>query len=683
MSKMEAKNRIDHLKKTINKHRYEYHVYDRSLISEAALDSLKKELFELEEKFPDLVTPDSPTQRIGGEPLTKFKKITRSDRMHSLNDAFSEDDVYGWLERTENYLKRPLKDDEKEFYCDLKMDGLAIELIYNDGVLQTAATRGDGLIGEDVTQNIRTVEAIPLKLNQESRIKNQEFPKRLIVRGEIFLSKKEFARINRDQEKKEEKSYANPRNVAAGAIRQLDPKITAGRKLDFFAYGIQEPNFKNLSDEHATLKSFGIKSNPHGITVRSVKEIINFKNKWEKKREKLPYEIDGVVISFNNINLYDELGIVGKAPRGAIAYKFAAKEATTVIEEIKVQVGRTGKLTPVAIMRPVPVGGITVTHASLHNADEIERLDIKIGDTVIISRAGDVIPQVKEVLKEMRTGKEKKFEMPQKCPIDNSKVVRDGVLHRCSNKNCGARRREQLYHFVSRGAFNLEGLGPKIIDRFMDEGLISTATDIFKLEKGDIEVLERFGEKSAENIVREVSEKKIVTLPRFLYALGILHVGEETAVLLAQQLTTHNLQPTTPVRVLRAFQKMSLDDLQGIRDVGPKVSQSIYDWFQEKRNVHLLEELGRAGIRIKNQESRIKDAKFAGLTFVLTGTLESMSRDEAKKKIRDLGGNVSSSVSKKTNCVVVGTDPGSKAGKAKKLGVKILNETEFRKLLVE
>ena len=680
MATQSARERIEHLKKVINHHRYLYHVLDREEISAEALDSLKKELFDLENQFPSLITPDSPTQRVGGAPLKEFNKVRHEERMTSLNDAFSEEDVRAWITRLENYLdSQGISRSLSEFYCDLKMDGLAMELIYEQGVFVQGSTRGDGLIGEDVINNLRTIEAIPL------RLEGTKFPAHLVVRGEAFLTKKEFARINREQEKMGDKLYANPRNVAAGSIRQLDPKITASRKLDFFAYGIGGRGADYLGeyethiDEYDALNRWGIKTNPQGKVVKSLAEVFAFHKEIGKLRERLAYEIDGIVVSLNDNKLYEEAGIIGKAPRGAMAYKFSPREATTIVEEIKVQVGRTGALTPVAVMRPVQVGGITITHASLHNADEIERLDLKLGDTVIVSRAGDVIPQITKVLTELRTGKEKKFVMPTHCPVDGSKVTRDGVAYRCSNKNCAAVHRESLYHFISRPGFNLDGLGPKIVDRFLDEGLISDASDIFTLQVGDIAVLERFGEKSAANIVSEVRTKKTITLPRFIYALGILHVGEETANLLAKQLTQENIH--TPVALLKAMQKFSLEKLQEIPDIGPKVAQSIYDWFREARNTNFIKRLEEAGVQIEKGHASKGSNKLAGKTFVLTGTLASLEREAAKEKIRALGGEASESVSKKTSYVVVGTEPGSKYEKAKQLGVKILEEQDFLALL--
>lgn len=670
VTKPEAKKRIEKLREAINKYRYSYHVLDKSLISDEALDALKKELFDLEQQFPDLVTPDSPTQRVAGQPLKEFKKVRHEKPMISLNDAFSEIDVHDWLKRLENYLEREVK---KEFYCEHKIDGLAIELVYENGVLIQGSTRGDGITGEDITQNLKTAEAIPLKLSGD-------YPKHLVVRGEVFLSKKEFERINKELAKKGEKTYANPRNLAAGTVRQLDPKITASRKLDSFEYAIvSDLGQKTHGEEHKLLHSWGFKTNPHNKLVSSVKGIFDFHKGVNEYREKIPYEIDGIVVIVNDNKTFEAGGVIGKAPRGAIAYKFSPKEATTIVEDIIVNVGRTGALTPVAVLKPVQVGGITITHATLHNYDEIQRLGIKIGDTVIVQRAGDVIPQVTKVLKELRTGKEKEFHMPKICPVDGSKIVKDGVAYRCSNKNCGARQREFLYHFVA--AFGMDGLGPKIIDRFLDEGLISDAADIFSVQKGDIASLERFGEKSAENIVNEIETRKKIPIERFIQALGILHVGEETSRLLAQKALSINSKISSPKDISIIFDHFTLEQLQEIPDVGPAVAESIYGYFQDKRHRELVKKLDDVGVVLETKGVKPKSQKLHGKTFVITGTLEKMSRDEAKEKIRSLGGEISESVSKKTDYVVAGAEPGSKFDKAKELGVKVLEEKEFLKLL--
>jgi DNA ligase (NAD+) len=684
--KTEVRERIEKLKKAIDKYRYAYHVLNKSLISDEALDTLKKELFDLEQRFPDLITPDSPTQRVAGKPLKEFAKARHEKPMLSFNDAFSEEDMRDWLKRLENYLGRSLGEvPAGGFFCELKIDGLAIELVYQNGILVQGSTRGDGIIGEDVTQNLKTIEAIPLRL--ESGIKNQELriPKHLVARGEVFLTKKEFERINKEQEKKGEKIYANPRNIAAGSVRQLDSKITASRKLDSFEYAVvSDLGQKNHEEEHKLLQSWGFKTNPNNKHCRSLKEVFEFHDYWAKHRDQIPYEIDGIVVIVNDNKIFADGGVIGKAPRAAIAYKFSPKEATTVVEDIKVQVGRTGALTPVAVLKPVQVGGITITHATLHNYDEIQRLGIKIGDTIIVSRAGDVIPQVKKVLKELRAGKEKEFKMPVVCPVDGSKIVKEGAIYRCSNLRCGARQREFLHHFVSKGAFDIEGLGPKIIDRFLDEGLISDAAEIFTLKEGDIAALPRFGEKSAQNIVKEIQLKKKISLNRFIFALGILHVGEETSRLLAQKIaTSEKRQVKKPIDVLDCISHLTINNLQEIPDVGPAVAQSIYDYFQDKRHQELIKKLDKVGVTLISDMRQVISDKLRGKIFVLTGTLESMSRDEAKEKIRSFDGEVSESVSKKTTYVVAGSEPGSKLEKAKRLGVKVIDEKDFLKLLVK
>ncbi|MBI5732486.1 NAD-dependent DNA ligase LigA [Candidatus Jorgensenbacteria bacterium] len=675
MDRRIARERIEKLKVEINRYRYAYHVLDQSLISEAALDSLKKELTDLEREFPEFVTLDSPTQRIGGKPLTQFRKVIHPVRMNSLNDVFSKEEVMAWFERLENYLGRKI---EREFYCDLKMDGLAVELKYENGIFVEGSTRGNGEVGEDITQNLKTIEAIPLKLEGN-------FPPKLFVRGEVFITKKEFERINKENSKKGEKVFANPRNMAAGSLRQLDSAITASRKLSFFAYSLlgrdssQWAYCRTHSEEYEMLKKYGISPNPEGKVVKSMDGIFEFHEYVKNKREKLSYEIDGIVVSINDNEINEKAGIVGKAPRGAIAYKFSPREATTKVRNVKIQVGRTGVLTPVAELLPVEVGGVTISHATLHNYDEIERLGLKIGDTVVVSRAGDVIPQITQVLVKLRTGKEKKLNMPDKCPVDGSRVIREGALYRCSNPRCGARLRESLYHFVSRSAFDIRGLGPKIIDRFLDEGLISDAADIFTLSEDDIKMLERFGEKSADNIVREIESKKNITLPRFLYSLGILHVGEETANLLARQFFPPRLSNIHDA--MKIYKNLSVDDLQKIPDIGPKVAESIHGWLQEARNIKLLERLEKAGVSLKSSKPLERGNILLGKTFVLTGTLSSLSREEAKEKIRVLGGEVSENVSKKTSYVVVGVDPGSKHARALQLDIPVLNEEEFLKIV--
>ena len=677
MDRKAAKKRIGKLKKLINRYRYARLVLNREEISPEAEDALKKELFDLEQQFPELVAPDSPTQRVGGKPLKQFVKVRHEQPMLSFNDAFGEEDMRAWLLRLENYLGRSARaNTEGSFYCELKIDGLAIELVYENGILVRGSTRGDGHVGEDVTQNLKTIEAIPLTLHG---IAKRAVPKRLVVRGEVFMNKKDFERLNREQEKKGLARYANPRNVAAGSVRQLDPAVIAARRLDSFQYDlVTDLGQKTHEETHRILHELGFRTNPHNRAVKGLEGVFEFHASSIRNREKLSYEIDGIVVIVNRNADFAAGGVIGKAPRGAIAYKFSPKEATTQILDIRVQVGRTGALTPVAVMKPVSVGGVTITHATLHNEDEIKRLGLTIGDTVVVSRAGDVIPQITKVLKELRTGSEKAFAMPKRCPVDGSKIVKEGAIARCSDPRCGARNRELLYHFVSRSAFDIRGLGPKIIDRFLDEGLMTDAPDIFALPAGDIAALERFGEKSAENLVREIGGKKNITLPRFLYALGILHVGEETARVLARAIEKAR-RAHAPLDVLAWGEKLNAADLETLPDVGPVVSRSITGYFKERRNRDLLKKFDRAGITFISSAHEGK--KLAGKIFVFTGGLSSLEREEAKERVRAHGGEVSESVSKKNSYVVAGGEPGSKLEQAKKLDVPIIDEEEFLKLI--
>lgn len=659
--KQEARERIEKLKTAINKHRYFYHVLDKQEISEEALDSLKKELFDLEQEFPELVTADSPTQRVGGKPLKEFSKVKHPKPMLSFNDAFDQEDMKEWEARFEKIFPGAKNGG---YYCELKIDGLAIELKYKKGLLEVASTRGDGLIGEDVTQNLKTVEAVPLVLTDKIDV---------AVRGEVFITKNDFERINKEQKKGGLKAYANPRNLAAGSIRQLDPKVTASRGLDSFAYSlVTDLGQKTHEEEHLILKSLGFKTNPHNKFAKDLNEVRKFRDYWEEHRDKLDYEIDGIVVILNDERSFQRTGVVGKAPRGAIAYKFSPKEAETIVEDIIVQVGRTGTLTPVAVLRPVQIGGTTVSRATLHNLDEIRRLGLKIKDTVIVGRAGDVIPDIKKVLKELRTGKEKDFHMPKRCPVCDSPVeqIAGQVAFKCANKDCPAIKREGIYHFVSRKALDIDGVGPKIIDQLMAAALIKDAADLFTLKTEDLLNLERFAEKSAQNAIDAIQAKKKVPLHKFIYALGIPHVGEETAFVLAKRF--HKLDN---------LGKASKEDLANIPDVGPVVAESIYEWFGKSYNSKLISKFKKAGVKVVEEKPARHSKKLKGKAFVLTGSLEKMSREEAKEKIREYGGDVSSSVSKNTDYMVAGTEPGSKYERAKKLGVKIINEKEFLSML--
>lgn len=543
MDTQHAQERIEKLKREINHYRYLCHVLNKQEMSDAALDSLKHELARLEQEFPQFITPDSPTQRVGGKPLAKFEKYIHSRPMLSLNDVFSGEELQEWEQRILKLLPSGTKLD---YYAEIKMDGLAIALVYEKGVFTLGSTRGDGKIGENVTENLKTIEAIPLRLMEFIHEKHISFLKgarrdrffdltrngKVEVRGEVYMSKKSFEYINKEQEKKSLPLFANPRNAAVGSVRQLDPKITASRKLDFCVYDVVTDFGQTTHEQaHNIARALGFKANSLNKHCEDIGEVITFHEEMGKVKNTLPFEFDGVVVNVNDGKVFERLGVVGKAPRGAIAFKYPGEEATTVVENIIVQVGRTGALTPLAILKPVRVSGSTVSRATLHNIDEIKRLDVRIGDTAIIQKAGDVIPDIIKVLPNLRTGKEKIFKMPKKCPACDSEVIRrDGeVAYYCSNKNCLAIQKENLYHFVSKKAFDIRGMGPKIVDRFLDEGFIKNAADIFKLKRGDIEGLFRFGKKSAENLMNAIEKSKKISLDRFIYALGIRHVGEETA----------------------------------------------------------------------------------------------------------------------------------------------------------
>lgn len=708
MNKQEVKTRAKKLRDEINDLRYRYHVLDDPKVTDEIYDSLTAELRQIEKVYPELITPDSPTRRVGGEPLLKFKKVRHAERMLSLNDAFSAQEVQDWEER----LKRLEPDRKWIYFCELKFDGLGISLRYESGVLAVAATRGDGLTGEEVTENVKTIAAVPLRLNLELK-HTGSFPKDLKekvartlkqrktieVRGEALMSRKAFAGLNREQEKQGGPPFANPRNAAAGAIRQLDSKITASRKLDWYAYRlVTDLGQENHEEEHLVCQMLGFKVPKEQKLAKTLDEVLAFREHVRKIRSQLEFEVDGIVAQVNENNIRERFGVVGKAPRGIIAFKFPGKKATTMVEDIIVQVGRTGKLTPIAILRPVQVGGVTVGRASLHNADEISRLGLKIGDTVVVKRAGDVIPDVEEVLPKLRTGKERLFHMPKTCPVCGGRVGRGRLgitpstspLHKgegplyvrgargvmssvdyfCTNPKCFVKTRRGIRHFTSKAAFNIVGLGPKIIDKFAEEGLITDASDLFDLKPGDIAALERFAEKSADNIYNSIQSAKEIDLARFIYALGIKHVGEQTAFDLAAHFGT-----------LEKLRTASLDELNAIENIGEVVAKSIHEYFSDKQNQKFVDRLLEKGIRIRNQELGIRGGKLKGLKILVTGTLDSMSRDEAKHAVLENGGDWVSAVSKNTDYLVVGENPGSKLAKAEKLGVRVIDEKEFLKLI--
>lgn len=673
MDKKEAKKRISKLRKVINYHRYLYHVRDRQEISDAALDSLKHELKKLEDQFPELITPDSPTQRVGGKALKEFKKVNHRIPMLSLEDAFSPEEMGDWLSRGAKIVPAL---PHAELFSELKFDGLALSLVYKNGVLERAATRGDGVVGEDVTQNAKTIEAIPLRLEihapppegVKSKVEHLIERGLIEIRGEVIITKKDFGKINRNQKKAGKQIYANPRNLAAGSVRQLNPAITRSRHLDFYAYGIwTDIGQKKHSQEHEVLSTLGFKTDSRARVTGSLKELFSFQKKIARERSRFDYEVDGIVVAVNDNALFQKLGVVGKAPRGSIAFKFTPKEATTIIEDITLQVGRTGALTPVAKLRPVKIGGVVVSRATLHNGDEIRRLDARIGDTVVVGRAGDVIPDIRKVIKELRPPRAKNFHMPKKCPTCSSTLVQDGVILRCKNRECPARHHKALYHFVSKKTFDIDGLGPKIVDALLDNGLIQDAADLFELKEGDLAPLERFGEKSAKNLVRSIQSRRSISLAKFIFSLGILHVGEETTIDLAEHFGS-----------LESLGRATKEELESVPNIGEVVAKSIVEWFGSEQNEKFLKKLFKY-VTVKSLK-KVK-RKLAGKTFVLTGGLDSLTRDEAKDRIREAGGDVSESVSKNTDFVVVGSEPGSKLGDAKRLGVKIIDEKTFLKIV--
>jgi DNA ligase (NAD+) len=656
----QVKERIEKLSEQINELRHRYHVLDDPTVTDEVYDSLTQELVELEKKHPQYKLANSPTERIGGLPLEKFDKIEHKTRMLSLNDAFTKEQVLEWEER----VGKLLPGEQFSYFCELKLDGLALSLCYENGQLKSAGTRGDGFVGENVTQNVKTIQSIPLALKK---------PLTVEVRGEAIMTIKVWEELNREQEKESKPLYANTRNAAAGSIRQLDPKITAKRKLQFFAYDlIGLEKISTHKEVHDMIDSLGFRPISHRKECKDLKEVFAFYDEIGRLRKKLPFGIDGIVVSVNETALLRKLGVVGKAPRGMVAFKFPPEKATTVVEGILVNVGRTGKLTPVAQLKPVFVSGTTVSRATLHNEDEIKRLGVLIGDTVVIQRAGDVIPEVVEVLPKLRTGKEKKFSMPDICPVCRTKVARrlsektESVDFFCVNPDCPTKNLRYMEHFVS--AFNIYTIGPRILERFKDEGLISDVVDLFALKEEDIQSLERFGEKSAQNIVKSIESSKRITLPKFIYALGITHVGEETAFDLAQKFGS-----------IKKLREASSEELELIPNIGGVVARSISEWFKSKRNQQFLDKLLGAGIIIEKQQ--VKETLLSGKSVVVTGTLESMAREEAKEAVREAGGDWVSSVSKNTDYVVVGANPGSKAAKAEQLGIKILDEEGFLKLL--
>ncbi len=835
MDKLEAQNRIEKLRREINRHRYAYHVLDAPEISDQAYDGLFNELLTLEKTYPAFFSSTSPTQRVGDKPLKAFKKVRHAKAQWSFDDIFNFEELKAWEEKTQRAITKIQETNSKqipnskskipkeiqkshpmgefqiskkisdlnvslstphfprlEYCCELKIDGLKMILTYENGILKTGATRGDGTVGEEVTGNLKTIQSVPLELNEKIDA---------VVVGECWLSKKELARINRERSAKGEAVFANTRNAAAGSIRQLDAKIAAKRKLDSFIYDLDEiqspvishqplvsinkeikgakgeseelgeieigkENFLGTKspagdlvprkfpqtqvEELELLKKLGFKVNPHFKLCRSIKEVQEFYESWTVRKDQQDYEIDGIVIKINSQQLQDELGYTGKAPRWGIAYKFPAQQVTTVVEKIDIQVGRTGALTPVAHLRPVRVAGSLVSRATLHNEDEINRLDVRIGDTVVIQKAGDVIPEVVSVLKNLRTGKEQKFQMPKTCPICGGRVERQETVakkqktkkgsnqslaisnqeikedidsellvteyqlpefsaaHYCLNPKCFAVEMGQLIHFVSKKGFNIVGFGESIVERLMSEGIISNFADIFDLKVGDLEPLERFAERSAEKLVSSIEKSKKITLEKFLYALGIRHVGEETAVLIAKAINTEfsifNFQFSINEKksnalmnkenriqslgeVVEIFPQVTVEQWEAVKGIGGKSAESLAGWFADEKNLALLRKMETLGVDIDNTEhgtwniEQGENTKLAGLTFVLTGHLAGFTRGVAKDMIRKAGGSVSASVSKNTDYVLAGAEAGSKLQKAQQLGIKVIGEEELRGMI--
>lgn len=663
LSREQAQKRIEELRSQITYHEKKYYIDNEPQISDYEFDQLMAELKRLEEAYPEFITPDSPTQRVGEKPVEGFPTVEHKRPMLSIENCYNEDEFREFDER----IRKLLPGEKIEYVAELKIDGLSMSIIYRDGHYQQAATRGDGFRGDDVTPQVKTIRSLPLSIPIKDEVE---------VRGEVYLPYESFRKINQEREKRGEPLFANPRNAAAGSIRLLDPKEVAGRKLDIFLYyifinGQEMPSqWENLQQ----LKKLGFKTNPHSRLCRSLEEVIDFYREWTEKRDSLEYDVDGVVVKVNSTRQRELLGTTAKSPRWAIAYKFPARQVTTRIKDIIIQVGRTGALTPVAILEPVQIGGTTVSRCTLHNEEELKRKDIRVGDYVLLERSGDVIPHIVSVMKERRTGEEKPFKWPDRCPVCHSKLYKEEgeAISRCINPSCPARLRESIIHFASRRAMNIEGLGEAWVDQFLAKGLIKQIPDLYDLKYEQLVQLERMGPKSAKNLLDQIEESKKRELWRLIFALGIRHVGEKMAQSLARKF-----------RDLERLAAATEEELMTVEDVGPKVARSIVFFFKQPENQELIRRLKAAGLNFKEQEEKAGAKPLSGLTFVLTGTLSSMTREQAKEKIEKLGGSVASSVSKKTSYLVVGEEPGSKLQKARELGVKTLSEKEFLKLLGE
>ncbi len=676
MNKKKAEERILKLRELINDYRYHYHVLDESIMSEAAADSLKHELSILESEYPELITSDSPTQRVAGRPLDKFTKITHDKRMISLMDVFSEEEIKDWINRNEKLMSGGKIE---EFFTDIKMDGLACSLKYRDGVFYQAVTRGDGLVGEDVTQNVKTIQNIPLRINipkkQSSRSLGESAPSEIEVRGEIVIFKKDFEKLNEMQKRKGEPEFANPRNLAAGSIRQLDPRIAASRPLKFIAYDLVTPNSETWEEAYQKLRGYKFQTSNEDrvFKAENEKDLFRYIKGLDNYRKGLAFNTDGMVIKINDRMVYDKLGIVGKTPRGAVAFKFPAEESTTKVLDIVISIGRTGAATPVAILEPVEVAGSTVRHASLHNADEIERLDVRIGDTVIIYKAGDIIPQIKEVLVTLRPEGTKKFnyEGALKRQYPGLDFVRpEGeVVYRVKGESSDYILKRTIEYYASKPALNIEGLGEKNVVALVDAGLLKSIADLYKLKVEDVTRLERFGELSAKNLVRAIEDSKTPALNKFVTALGIRHVGVQTATSLARKFKT-----------LEKIEIASREELLEIPDIGEVVAEAILAYFNDEENIKVLKELKELGVSPREEDN--KSLPLDGKSYIITGTLASMGREEAEDRLRMLGAAITSSVTKNTTALIVGDKPGkSKTDKADRLEIPRISEAEFLKII--
>lgn len=666
MEKKEIKERIEKLKGQLEYHNYRYYVLDDPVVSDTEYDRLMTELVALEENHPEFLSPNSPTQRVGAKPLAEFETVTHTIPMLSLQNAMELDEVAEFDRR----IKKLLRINDVDYVMEVKIDGLAVELVYLNGEFTTGSTRGDGFTGEDITQNLRTIKSIPMRLLRDHDI---PIPDRLEVRGEVYMGKNEFKELNKERELQGDPLFANPRNAGAGSVRQLDPRITAGRKLNIFCYAPGEILGVTLTTHYHFLdylKKWGFRVNPLTKLCRNLDELISHYNYIQNMRDRIPYEIDGTVIKVNRFDYQVLLGNVSRSPRWAIAFKFQAHEETTIIEDIIVGVGRTGALTPVAVLKPVMVSGVEVKRATLHNEDEIVRKDILIGDTVIVSRAGDVIPEVVKVIKEKRTGQERPFTMPEECPVCGEKVVRQPgeAIRRCVNINCPAQIKGSIEHFASKRAMDIDGLGEKLVEQLVDKKAINDVSDLYYLEKNDLLQLERMADKSAQNLLDAISTSKKPSFQRFIYALGIRNVGEHISGLLADKFNS-----------IEDLYTLDEDTLMAIPEIGPEVANSITSFFQDDKNRKTISRMLDAGVVIEYKKEGRKP--LLGLTFVFTGALKNMGREEARKKVESLGGKTVSSVSKKIDYVVLGEEAGSKVDKARSLDLKIISEEEFLSLI--